>query len=196
MKKQSKQITTFIILAISFLIECPLRTIIISMLSFSQSLAYIITGMVFYIALFACFLIAFGSNITSKTIIKLICVVLAFFAFEKIMSLFLFSEFVALAYEIIRPLLIFIVILFANGCLTKTKFSLNKWFWVILGCVFVIGTLFNVLEYVRISAAMQSMENDFYSYLNLLIPSNSIYTILAKLCTYIFTFVLLMRSND
>ena len=106
-----KQIPIMLILALSFLIESPLRTTILSILSFSQPLAYIVTSVVFYVALFGCFLIALKPNITSKSVLKLICLVLGFFIFEQIVSVFLFNEIIALAYEIIRPLIIFVVIL-------------------------------------------------------------------------------------
>ena len=191
-----KQIPIMLILALSFLIESHLRTTILSILSFSQPLAYIVISIVFYVALVGCFLIALKPNITSKAVLKSICLALGFFIFEQIVSAFLFSEIIALAYEIIRPLIIFVVIFLGSQWLLKNKLNLNKLSWIILGCVFVLGALFNVSEYVRIITAVQNMGNDFFSYLSMLTPSNSVYSIVAKLCTYIFTLVLFTQNKD
>ena len=59
-----------LILVIFFLIESPLRTSTLSILSFSQPLAYIVTIISFYVALFGCFLIALKPNIASKSVSK------------------------------------------------------------------------------------------------------------------------------
>ena len=61
---KQNQISIMLILAASFLIESPLRTTILSFLSFSQPLAYIVTSIVFYIALVGCFLLI--QNLNSK----------------------------------------------------------------------------------------------------------------------------------
>ena len=192
---KQKQISIMLILAVSFLIESPLRTTILLILSFSQPVAYIATSFIFYVALAVCFLIAFKSNTPSKSFVKSICLALGFFVFEQIISVFLFSEIIALVYEIVRPLLIFVVILFGSYWLSKNKLNLNKLSWIILGCVFILGALFNFLEYIRIITATQNMGNIFFSYLNILTLSNSVYSIVAKLCTYIFTFVLLQNKK-
>ena len=192
---KQKQISILLILVASFLIEVPLRTTILSIFSFSQSLAYIVTSIVFYVALCVCFLIDSKPNITSKTVVKSICLVLGFFVLEQIISVFLFSEIIALAYEIIRPLLIFVVIALGSRWLSKNKLNLYKISWIILVGVFVLGALFNVLEYTRMMSVIQNMGNDFFSYLSLLTPSNSLYSIIAKLCTYIFAFVLLTQNK-
>ena len=192
---KQKQISSMLILAASFLIESPLRTTILSILSFSQPLGYIVTSIVFYIALFGCFLIASKPNISSKSVLKSICLVVGFFIFEQIVSVFLFSEIIALVYEIIRPLIIFAVLLVGSQWLLNNKLNLNKLSWIILGGAFVLGALFNVLEYIRVITAMQNMGNSFFSYLEMLTPSNSIYNTLAKLCTYIFTFTLFVNKN-
>lgn len=192
---KKKQISIMLILAPSFLIESPLRTTMLSILSFSQPLAYIVTSIVFYVALALCFLIAFKSDIPSRSVIKSSCLALGFLVFEQIISVFLFSEIIALVYEIIRPLIIFVVFLLASRWLSKNKLNLNKLSWIVLFGVFVLGALFNVLEYIRMITAIQNMGNDFFSYLNLLTPSNSVYSIVAKLCTYIFTYVLLIQNK-
>lgn len=189
-----KQISILLVLAVSFLIEYPLRTRVISLLSFSQPLAYFVTSIVFYAALFACFMIVSKGNTASKSVLKSICLVLGFFVFEQIVSMFLFGEIIALAYVIIRPLIIFVVILLGNQWLFKNKLALNKWVYAVLVCAFVLGALFNVLDYVRI--INQSVANDFFSYVTLLTLSNSVYTVLAKLCTYIFTFALFMKKEN
>ena len=191
-----KQIPIMLILALSFLIESPLRTTILSILSFSQPLAYIVTSVVFYVALFGCFLIALKPNITSKSVLKLICLVLGFFIFEQIVSVFLFNEIIALAYEIIRPLIIFVVILLESQWVLKNKLNLNKLGWIILGSTFILGTLFNILEYIRVITMVQNMGNSFFSYLSILTQSNSVYSIAAKLCTYIFAFALFIKKNN
>ena len=191
-----KQIPIMLILALSFLIESPLRTTILSILSFSQPLAYIVTSVVFYVALFGCFLIALKPNITSKSVLKLICLVLGFFMFEQIVSVFLFNEIIALAYEIIRPLIIFVVILLESQWVLKNKLNLNKLGWIILGSAFILGSLFNILEYIRVITMLQNMGNSFFSYLSILTQSNSVYSIAAKLCTYIFTFALFIKKNN
>ena len=190
-----KQISIMVILALAFLIESPLRTTMLLILSFSQPLAYIVTSIIFYVALVGCFLIALKPNITSKSVLKSICLALGFFIFEQIVSVFLFSEIIALAYEIIRPLIIFVVILLGSHWLLKNKLNLNKLSWIILGGVFVLGTVFNVLEYIRLITAIKNMGNEFFSYLSMLTPSNSVYSIVAKLCTYIFTFVLYVQNK-
>ena len=192
---KQKQISSMLILAVSFLIESPLRTTILSILSFSQPLAYMVTNIVFYVALFGCFLIVLKPNISSKSVLKLICLVVGFFIFEQIVSVFLFSEIIALVYEIIRPLIIFVVILLGSHWLLKNKLNLNKLSWIILGGVFVLGTVFNVLEYIRLITAIENMGNEFFSYLSMLTPSNSVYSIVAKLCTYIFTLVLFIQNK-
>ena len=192
---KQKQISIMLILVPSFLIESLLRTTMLSILSFSQPLAYIVTSIVFYVALALCFLIAFKSDISSRSVIKSSCLALGFLVFEQIISVFLFSEIIALVYEIIRPLIIFVVILLASRWLLKNKLNLNKLSWIVLFGVFVLGALFNVLEYIRMITAIQNMGNDFFSYLNLLTPSNSVYSIVAKLCTYIFTYVLLIQNK-
>ena len=192
---KQKQISILLILVASFLIEVPLRSTILSIFSFSQSLAYIVTSIVFYVALCVCFLIDSKPNITSKIVVKSICLVLGFFVLEQIISVFLFSEIIALAYEIIRPLLIFVVIALGSRWLSKNKLNLHKISWIILVGVFVLGALFNVLEYTRMMSVIQNMGNDFFSYLSLLTPSNSLYSITAKLCTYIFASVLLTQNK-
>ena len=192
---KQKQIGVLLILAVSFLIEAPLRTKTISILSFLQPVAYIVTSIVFYVALVICFLIAFKPNIISKSVLKSICLALGFFIFEQIISVFLFSEIIALVYEIIRPLIIFVVIALGSRWLSKNKLNLYKISWIMLVGMFVLGTLFNILEYTRMMAVIQNMGNDFFSYLSLLTPSNSVYSILAKLCTYIFTFVLYVQNK-
>ena len=192
---KQNQISIMLILVPSFLIESHLRTTMLSILSFSQPLAYIVTSIVFYVALALCFLIAFKSDISSRSVIKSSCLALGFLVFEQIISVFLFSEIIALVYEIIRPLIIFVVILLASRWLSKNKLNLNKSSWIILFGVFVLGALFNVLEYIRMITAIQNMSNDFFSYLNLLTLSNSVYSIVAKLCTYIFTYVLLIQNK-
>ena len=193
---KQKQISSMLILAVSFLIESPLRTTILSILSFSQPLAYMVTSIVFYVALFGCFLIVLKPNISSKSVLKLICLVVGFFIFEQIVSIFLSSEIIALVCEIIRPLIIFVVILLGSRWLLKTKLNLNKLSWIILCGVFVLSALFNILEYIRIITAIQNMGNSFFSYLSILTPSNSVYSIAAKLCTYIFTLVLFTQNKD
>ena len=185
-----------LILALSFLIESPLKTTILSILSFSQPLAYIVTSVVFYVALFGCFLIALKPNITSKSVLKLICLVLGFFIFEQIVSVFLFNEIIALAYEIIRPLIIFVVILLESQWVLKNKLNLNKLGWIILGSAFILGSLFNILEYIRVITMVQNMGNIFFSYLSILTQSNSVYSIAAKLCTYIFAFALFIKKDN
>ena len=192
----TKQILIMLILAGSFLIEVPLRTVILSMLSFSQPLAYIVISIVFYVALFGCFLIALKPNISSKSVLKSICLVVGFFIFEQIISVFLFSGIIALAYEIIRPLIIFVVLFLGSRWLLKNKLNLSKLSWIILGGAFILGALFNVLEYIRIITMMQNMGNDFFSYLSMLTSANSVYNALAKLCTYIFTFALFIRKDN
>ena len=192
---KQKQISILLILVASFLIEVPLRTTILSIFSFSQSLAYIVTSIVFYVALCVCFLIDSKPNITSKIVVKSICLVLGFFVLEQIISVFLFSEIIALAYEIIRPLFIFVIIALGSRWLSKNKLNLYKISWIILVGVFVFGALFNVLEYTRMMSVIQNMGNDFFSYLSLLTPSNSLYSIIAKFCTYIFVFVLLTQNK-
>lgn len=194
--KNKKQIPIMLILALSFLIESPLRTTILSILSFSQPLAYIVTSVVFYVALFGCFLIALKPNITSKSVLKLICLVLGFFIFEQIVSVFLFNEIIALAYEIIRPLIIFVVILLESQWVLKNKLNLNKLGWIILGSAFILGSLFNILEYIRVITMVQNMGNSFFSYLSILTQSNSVYSIAAKLCTYIFAFALFIKKDN
>ena len=191
-----KQIPIMLILALSFLIESPLRTTILSILSFSQPLAYIVTSVVFYVALFGCFLIALKPNITSKSVLKLICLVLGFFIFEQIVSVFLFNEIIALAYEIIRPLIIFVVILLESQWVLKNKLNLNKLGWIILGSAFILGSLFNILEYIRVITMVQNVGNIFFSYLSILTQSNSVYSIAAKLCTYIFAFALFIKKDN
>lgn len=191
-----KQIPIILILALSFLIESPLRTTILSILSFSQPLVYIVTSVVFYVALFGCFLIALKPNIASKSVLKSICLAFGFFIFEQVISVFLFSEIIALVYEIIRPLIIFVVILLGNQWLLKNKLNLNRLSWIILGSAFILGSLFNILEYIRVITMMQNIGNSFFSYLGMLTPSNSVYSIVAKLCTYIFTFALLIKINN
>ena len=191
-----KQIPIMLILALSFLIESPLRTTILSILSFSQPLAYIVTSVVFYVALFGCILIALKPNITSKSVLKLICLVLGFFIFEQIVSVFLFNEIIALAYEIIRPLIIFVVILLESQWVLKNKLNLNKLGWIILGSAFILGSLFNILEYIRVITMVQNMGNIFFSYLSILTQSNSVYSIAAKLCTYIFAFALFIKKDN
>lgn len=191
---KSKQILIMIILAISFLIEFPLRMTVISILSFFQPLAYI-TSFVFYIALFACFLIVLKPNITSKSIIKSICVAVAFGIFEQIIPMFLFNAVLALAYEIIRPLLIFAVILWANYWILGSKIYINKVFLSIIGVLFVLVALFNILGYIQMIAAVQNMGNDFFSHISLLSLGNSVYNMLAEFSTYVFTFITLMFSQ-
>ena len=161
---KQKQILVMLILAVSFLIEVPLRTVILSILSFSQPLAYIVTSIVFYVALVGCFLITLKSNITSKSVLKSICLVVGFFIFEQIVSVFLFSEIIALVYEIIRPLIIFVVILLGSQWLLKSKLNLNKLSWIILGGAFILSALFNVLEYIRVITMMQNMGNQAMSW--------------------------------
>ncbi len=119
-----KQMPIMLVMAVSFLIESPLRTTILSIFSFSQPLAYIVTSIVFYVALSVCFLIISKPNITSKTVVKSICLALGFFVFEQIISLFLFSEIIALVYEIIRPLVIFLVIVLGSHWLLENKLNL------------------------------------------------------------------------
>ena len=192
---KQKQILILLILAVSFLIESPLRVTIVSILSFSQPLAYIVTSIIFYVALVGCFLIALKPNITSKSILKSICLVVGFFIIEQIVSVFLFSEIIALVCEIIRPIIIFGVILLGSRWVLKKKLNLNKLSWIILGTTFILGSLLNVLEYIRVITMMQNMSNEFFLYLSILTPSNSVYSILAKLCTYIFTFVLYVQNK-
>ena len=192
---KQKQISIMLILALSFFIEFPLRTKILSILSFSQPLAYIVIIIVFYVALFGCFLIDLKPNISLKSVFKSICLVVGFFLFEKIVSVFLFSEIIALVYEIIRPSIIFVVIFGGNQWLLKNKLNLNKLSWIILCGVFVLSALFNILEYIRIITAIQNMGNSFFSYLSIL-TTNSVYSIAAKLCTYIFTLVLFTQNKD
>ncbi len=192
---KQNQISIILILAVSFLIESPLRTIMLSILSFSQPLAYIVISIVFYVALVGCFLISLKPNITSKSVVKSICLVFGFFIFEQIISVFLFSEIIALAYEIIRPLILFVVILLGSQWLLKNKLNLNKLSCIILGGLFILSALFNILEYVRMITAIQNMGNDFFSYLSLLTPSNSVYSIASKFSTYIFTFVLFIQNK-
>ena len=193
---KQKQILIMLILAAAFLIEYPLSTTLFSILSFLQPLAYIVTSVVFYVALAVCFLIVLKPNITSKSVLKSICLALGFFVFEQIISVFLFGEIIALVYEIIRPLIIFVVIVLGSRWLLKNKFNLNKLSWIILCGVFVLGALFNVLEYVRMITVVQNVGNEFFSYLGMLTPSNSVYSMVAKLCTYVFTLVLFMRKNS
>lgn len=192
---KQKQISIMLILATSFFIECPLKMTILSILSFSQSLAYIVTSVVFYVALAVCFLITSKPNITSTAVIKSICLALGLFIFEQIIPLFLFSEVIALVYEIIRPLIIFVVVLLGSRCLLKNELNLNKLSWIILGGVFILGAVLNVLEYIRMITAIQNMGNDFFSYLSIVTLSGSIYSIVAKFCTYIFTVVLFIGNR-
>lgn len=193
---KSKQILIAIILAVSFLIEFPLRTTIHSILALSQPLAYLITSIIFYVALFACFIISLKPDITSKSVIKSIGIVIGFFVLEQIISAFLFSEIIALVYEIIRPLLIAVVVLLGYRLILKSKIRISKLFLVVLGVLLVSGAVFSILEYVRIITSVQNMGTDFFSYLSLLDHPTSIYAVLTKLCTYIFTFVLFAQSKD
>ena len=191
-----KQISIIFVLVASFLIESPLRTIIHLALSFSQPLVYLVTSIVFHVALFACFIIDLKPNITSKSVIKSIGLVFGFFVLEQIISIFLFSAIIALVYEMIRPLIIFVVILLESRLQSNCKHNFNKLIWIILVSIFVLGAWFNVLEYIRLITVTQNMGNDFFSYLSILTPSNSVYNVAAKLCTYIFTFVLFARRNN
>ena len=193
---KQKQISIMLIFAVSFLIEFPLRATIISIFSFLQPLAYMAMSIVFYVALFACFLIVLKPNIALKTVIKSVCLALGFFIIEQIISMVLFSEIIALLYEIIRPLIVFFVIFLGCYWLIKYKLNFNKGVWIILGGLFVLGAVFNVLEYIRLITVIENMGNDFFSYLTLLTLSNSVYTILAKLCTYIFTLLLFIQNKD
>lgn len=191
--ENKKQIPILIVLAASFLIESPLRATLLSVFSFSQPLANFVISIVFYLALFACFMIGFKNNINSKSVLKSICLSLGLFVFEKVISVFLFAEIIALSYEIIRPIIIFAVVCLGNYWLSGKKPSYNKAVWVILGGAFVIGALFNILEYTRLIAGFQNMGNDYLSYLNMLNSTSSAYSILSKLCTYIITFTLFTK---
>lgn len=190
---KSKQISILIILAVCFLIEAPLRTVISTAFSFFQPLPYIMAN-VFYVALFSCFMVCLKPDITSKSVIKAICVILAFGIFEQIISVFLFNEIIALAYKIIRPLFVLIIIIFANRWILKSKIGFNKVLIVIIGALFIFSALFNVLEYVRVITVLQNMGNNLLSYLTLLTPSISIYAIMESLCNYILVFVLFRKK--
>ena len=190
-----KHILIIPVLVAAFLIETFLGTTFVSVLPFLPLLAYIIKSIAFYAALFVCFLLILKPNYTTKSIIKLICIVATFWVFERIVAVFFFSEIFTLVYQIIRPLLIFAVVLLANILVLNSKIYINKLLLSVLCVLFVLGAVFNILEYIRIITEIQNMRNDFFSVLSLLRPLNSVYEILAKFCTYAFTFVLLIHSK-
>lgn len=192
----SKQKQSFIalILAASFLVETFLSAFLYAAFPFLSPLVYIVTNIAFYAALVGCFLITLIPNITWKEIVKAICLVVAFFMVEQIISVFLFLEVLALGYEIVRPLLLLAVLLFGSRWVLKSKLCINKLSWILLGGVFLFGVLFHALDYIQLMSTMENMGDNFASYLNMLTSANSVYNIVATLCTYIFIFILFVRQ--
>ena len=63
---------------------------------------------------------------------------------------------------------------------------------ILIVCVFAVGTVCSILQYIFINSAMQyyqGLGNDFFSYLNLLSPSSGIISYAVSACLYILLFL-------
>lgn len=189
-----KGILFIIILSVAFLIESPFKLATTSALSFSQPLAQSL-NLIFYAALFVCFLITFKSETPKKPIFKSICIVLAFVLFEQIMSAFFINAIFGLIYEIIRPLLIVLIILWANRWIVKSRIDVNKTVIIAIGVLWLLNALLMILDFIQMMGALQALEYNIHSYVNLLAASNSIYNVLANFSNYALAYVALFHSN-
>ncbi len=190
---KSKQISIFMVLAVSFVIQYPLRVAISSLSVFLQPIAHIIPNIVFNIALFVCFLIVLKPDITLNSVLKAGCIAVLFFVLERMASRLLISTIISFIFQIVKPILIFAVVALANKWLFKSKLRFNKPVWIILGAVYSLEVLFNFLTFLRLTAILYNLGDSIFSYMSLM--SFDIFSLMSSLCFYIITFVLFTQNN-
>lgn len=177
------------ILFIAFLIESPLHTKTVFLFSFMPSLGYFIVNIIGYIAELVCVLLLTKQYFNPTNFFKALGLIFAFAVIDQMISMLLFTEIIALFYQIIRPAIAVVFICFAIKLISKCKFKKDIKLLIVGIIIFIFGAVFNVLEYVRMITAMQDTGNDFFSNLSALTFSNSVYSIMAVFCGYILNFI-------
>ncbi len=193
MTTKQNQTLVLLILLSSFFLETVLNGALYSVLPFG---IYYLLSNVFYLALFACFLIMSKPNLNQSAVLKSACLALGFFVFESVLTYVLpiISVFV-IAYEVLRPFCILALVILACKWIYKIRFSFNQSSLLTLCVAFAFSALFVVLSYYETLASLLNVGDNLFSYFKLLSSPSSIFSLLGKLCTYIITNTLLVRVN-
>lgn len=187
--KSKKNILTGLVLIVAFLLETPIRHYIIPGIAFLGVVDAILASTIGYIAIFTCLLIVTRDYMNKANLIKAAVVVGVFAVVDKITSLLSFSETLALVYQTVRPILVVAVIYFAVKLIARCRiYKDNK--VLSLGLVLLgANAILRVIEFISLKFAMQSAEYNFFAMLSMLMPSSSVYSILASLCSYAIAFL-------
>lgn len=190
-KNISIKLTAFFTVLIAFLIDAPLRFLINSAFP-NVIISRVIPVIIIYIAMILCILISVKPFIKTVNVFKAIAAVLVFAVLDSLLSRFALSLIIALIYQILRPALLAVIFVFAFRMITKRRVTMCKPIAILIVCVFAVGTVCSILQYIFINSAMQYYQgqgNDLFSYLNLLSPSSGIISYAVSACLYILLFL-------
>lgn len=190
-KNISIKLTAFFTVLIAFLIDAPLRILINSAFP-NVIISRVIPVIIIYISMILCILISVKPFIKTVNVFKAIAAVLVFAVLDSLLSRFALSLIIALIYQILRPALLAVIFVFTFRMITKRRVTMCKPIAILIVCVFAVGTVCSILQYIFINSAMQyyqGLGNDFFSYLNLLSPSSGIISYAVSACLYILLFL-------
>ena len=187
--RSKKNILIGLVLIVAFLLETPIRNYIIPGISLIPAVNAVLSGTIGYVAVFTCILMVTRDYMNKVNLIKAAVVVGVFAVVDRVIRLFAFAEILVLVYQTVRPILVVAVIFFAIKLITRCRiYRDNK--VLNLGLLLLgANAILNVIEFISIKLAMQSVGNNFFAMVSMLTPSNSAYSILASLCSYAVIFL-------
>lgn len=186
------------ILFISFLIQYPFYAIINILLS-SVPLLNILPKLIFYIAIFIC-MIFVEKSFDKVNVLKTFLVAGLIFIIQTLFQLFYYNIETALVIEVIKPIIFATVLLFGFAWILKKKIKLNRWFWIVGSFSVILNAILIILYYNRAKTTVETVGNDFLSYLRLLTQStniSSVYSFMLSLLFYsVIYFVFYISIKD
>lgn len=191
MTKRSKNILfTGITFLVAFLIEMPLSTPILSLLSFVPQLSYLLEDGAIYLSVFISLLFVTRQYFNALSFFKALAVVVGFGLLDVCSPYIGVLGVVPLiAYYIFRPIVAVLFVWLGLKWITKCRFKPDKLMLISGGCTLALQAVFNVIGYIRIIDDELVSGNGFYSYISMLMPSLHTSAFVISLSCYAFIFI-------
>ena len=145
----------------------------------SAALAFI-TATVIYAAVFACLLVVAKGRLSPAGVLIALGVTALFFAVDRCLTLLSVSMIAALIYQIIRPVIAAVFIIFAGRLIMKTKIGLNPKTAIAAGIAFLLNAAVSVLSYFSLAESAGFAAAVFLG---------NIYSLLVSFFTYAIIFI-------
>ncbi len=192
-----------LILFVTFLLDGPLWSEFIKILYFTgipSNLLILFINFLYYIGLILCTIILTNEKFCLCNLIKISGIIIAFMIIESLTNTITNSEaFLSLVYSIVKPIITVTFICLAYKSVCKCRIIKNRKLTIAFIALFLLSTIFNIFKYFRVQTVMDSLNNEFYSYLTLLSSNNSIYAYLSQICMYgliFIAFIWLEKSTE